>query len=191
MVAGIRTPEPIDADERSSSPRPTRQPLDTIRPARGALPRRAGHRVHDRGGEALHPPDADGQGTAAAALAPGGRQVDAGLISKEEAVGRSIPRSSTSRCTRRSTPRQRWEVVAKGLNASPGGRLQARSSSTPTRPRNGARRARSVILVRWETTPDDFHGMVAGRRDPHRPRRTHLARRRRRAWDGHALRHRL
>ena len=45
-----------------------------------------------------------------------------------------------------------------------------------------------MILVRCETTPDDIHGMIAARGDPHRPRRDDLARGRRRARDGQAVR---
>ena len=48
VVAGIRTPEPI---ERMGEllPEAYAQLLETIAPARGALPRHAGHRVHGRG----------------------------------------------------------------------------------------------------------------------------------------------
>ena len=34
------------------------------------------------------------------------------------------------------------------------------SSSTPTRPRIEGGPARASILVRWETTPDDIHGLI-------------------------------
>ena len=48
-----------------------------------------------------------------------------------------------------------------------------------------------VILVRWETTPDDIHGLIAGAGRPHRARRHDVARRGRRARDGQAVRRRL
>ena len=69
-------------------------------------------------------------------------------------------------------------------------RRAAGSSSTPTRP-SSARRPGPVILVRWETTPDDIHGMIAAAGDPHRARRHDLARGGRRARDGQAVRRRL
>ena len=63
----------------------------------------------------------------------------------------------------------------------------AGSSSTPTRPSSAAR-PEPVILVRFETTPDDIHGMIAAAGDSHRARRHDLARGRRRARDGEAVR---
>src|ERR671914_156605 len=52
------------------------------------------------------------------------------------------------------------DVAAKGLNASPGaasGGIVLDADSAETRGKNGT----PVILVRWETTPDDIHGMIA------------------------------
>ena len=48
-----------------------------------------------------------------------------------------------------------------------------------------------MILVRWETTPDDIHGMIAAQGDPHGPRRHDVARSGRRARDGQAVRRRV
>ena len=72
VVAGIRTPEPI---ERMNEllPEAYAQLLDDDPPARGALPRHAGHRVHGRGGEALPAPDADGEADRGGGAAGGGR----------------------------------------------------------------------------------------------------------------------
>jgi pyruvate,orthophosphate dikinase len=50
-------------------------------------------------------------------------------------------------------------VVAKGLNASPGAASGAIVFDADTAEERG-KAGESVILVRWETTPDDFHGMV-------------------------------
>ena len=60
VVAGIRTPEPIER-MREHMPQAVRAARRDARPARGALPRSAGHRVHGRGGDAVHPADAHGQ----------------------------------------------------------------------------------------------------------------------------------
>jgi pyruvate,orthophosphate dikinase len=52
------------------------------------------------------------------------------------------------------------EVVAHGLNASPGaasGKIVFDADTAAERGKNGD----NVILVRWETTPDDIHGMIA------------------------------
>jgi pyruvate,orthophosphate dikinase len=56
-------------------------------------------------------------------------------------------------------PNASLEVVAKGLNASPGaasGGIVFDADSAVERAKSGP-----VILVRWETTPDDIHGMIA------------------------------
>ncbi len=88
--------------------------------------------------------------------------VDEGLISREEAVVADRPGAarpapaSDDRPGRGARGRSR-----KGLNASPGRGERRRSSSTPTRPRSAAKAGEPVILVRWETTPDDIHGMIA------------------------------
>ena len=49
--------------------------------------------------------------------------------------------------------------MAKGLNASPGAASGAIVFDADTAEERG-KAGESVILVRWETTPDDFHGMV-------------------------------
>jgi pyruvate,orthophosphate dikinase len=56
-------------------------------------------------------------------------------------------------------PTADWDVVAKGLNASPGaaaGKIVLDADTAEQRGKAGE----SVILVRWETTPDDIHGLV-------------------------------
>src|SRR5207302_4235754 len=56
-------------------------------------------------------------------------------------------------------PAADWEVAAKGLNASPGassGKIVLDADTAEQRGKAGE----SVILVRWETTPDDIHGLV-------------------------------
>src|SRR5438876_9882831 len=52
-----------------------------------------------------------------------------------------------------------FEVAAKGLNASPGaasGKIVFDADTAEERGKAGE----SVILVRWETTPDDIHGLI-------------------------------
>ena len=54
-------------------------------------------------------------------------------------------------------------MAAKGLNASPGAASGEVVFDADTAEERG-RAGESVILVRWETTPDDIHGMIATRR---------------------------
>ena len=128
--------------------------------------------------------------TAAAALKAAVDMVDEGLISKEEAVARIDPAQLDQllhpmldpNAESRSSPGPE-RLAGRGIGR---GRLRRRHG----RERGAA--GESVILVRWETTPDDFHGhasQAAG--DPDRARRADLARGRRRARDGQALRRRL
>jgi pyruvate,orthophosphate dikinase len=56
-------------------------------------------------------------------------------------------------------PTADWEVAAKGLNASPGAACGKIVLDADTAEERGAA-GESVILVRWETTPDDIHGLI-------------------------------
>jgi pyruvate,orthophosphate dikinase len=98
--------------------------------------------------------------TAAAALKAAVDMVDESLISREEAVARIDPGQLDQLLHPRIDPDTNYEVVAKGLNASPGaasGGIVFDADTAEDRGRNGD----AVILVRWETTPDDIHGMIA------------------------------
>ncbi len=71
------------------------------RPARGALPRPAGHRVHGRGGDALPPADAHGQADGRGGAARRRRRWSTRGSSRARRRSRaSIRPSSTSSCTR-------------------------------------------------------------------------------------------
>jgi pyruvate,orthophosphate dikinase len=55
-------------------------------------------------------------------------------------------------------PTADWEVAARGLNASPGAAIGAIVLDPDTAEQQG-KAGEQVILVRWETSPDDIHGM--------------------------------
>ena len=98
--------------------------------------------------------------TAAAALKAAVQMVDEGLITREEAVARIDPGQLDQLLHPRIDPSASYEVAARGLNASPGaasGGIVFDADTAEERRRNGD----AVILVRWETTPDDIHGMIA------------------------------
>ena len=158
VVAGIRTPEPI---ERMGEllPEPYAQLLDTVR-------RLEEHyrdvqdiefTVEDSTLYLLQTRTA--KRTAAAALKSAIEMADEGLITKEEAVARIDPAQLDQLLHPRIDPGAEVEVVAKGLNASPGAASGAIVFDADTAEERG-KAGESVILVRWETTPDDFHGMV-------------------------------
>ena len=59
-------------------------------------------------------------------------------------------------------PKADFEVAAKGLNASPGAATGKVVLDADTAEDKG-KRGEDVILVRWETTPDDIHGLIEAR----------------------------
>src|SRR4051812_19197613 len=99
--------------------------------------------------------------TAAAAVKIATDMVAEGLISEQEAVGRIEPAQVDQLLRDQFDPnaRQTAKRVAKGLNASPGaavGRAVFDADDAVARVERGEK----VILVRVETSPDDFHGMA-------------------------------
>jgi len=101
-----------------------------------------------------------GKRTAAAALRMATDMVTEGLIDRREAVLRIQPAQLDQLLHPQFDPQARYEVLAKGLNASPGaavGRVAFTADDAEARAAAGER----VILVRPETSPDDLHGMIA------------------------------
>ena len=74
----------------------------------------------------------------------------------------SSRRTSTSCCATSSTrrPRRRAKSITAGLNASPGAAV-GKAVFDADRAAEMAQQGEKVILVRIETSPDDFHGMAA------------------------------
>ncbi len=100
-----------------------------------------------------------GKRTARAALRAAVEMVGEGLISKEEAVARIDPAQLDQLLHPMIDPDATIEVVAQGLNASPGaasGAIVLDADAAEERGKAGD----AVILVRWETTPDDIHGII-------------------------------
>ena len=103
-----------------------------------------------------------GKRTAAAALRAAVEMVDEGLISKEEAVARIDPGQLDQLLHPRIDPAAKIEVATRGLNASPGAASGAIVLDADTAEERG-KAGEDVILVRWETTPDDIHGLIQAR----------------------------
>src|SRR6476469_7787284 len=97
--------------------------------------------------------------TAAAAIKCAVDMTAEGLIEREEAVARIDPAELDQLLHPRLDPDAEFEVAAQGLNASPGaacGKIVLDADSAAERGKAGE----AVILVRWETTPDDIHGLI-------------------------------
>ena len=102
-------------------PRSTPRLLGDPAHARAPLRRHAGHRVHGRGGAPLHAADAQRQAARAGGRALRRRRRRARACSPARRRSRrSTPARSTRCCTRRSTRTPSYEVVARGVAASPG-----------------------------------------------------------------------
>jgi pyruvate,orthophosphate dikinase len=88
--------------------------------------------------------------------------VDEGLISREEAVARIDPGQLDQLLHPMIDPDAKVDVAAQGLNASPGAATGAIVLDADTAEDRG-KAGEEVILVRWETTPDDIHGLIHAR----------------------------
>ena len=103
-----------------------------------------------------------GKRTAAAALRIAMEMVEEGLIDRTEAVRRLAPQQLDQLLHPIIDGAVRATPIAAGLPASPGAASGHAVFDPDTAERRGAA-GESVILVREETTPEDFHGMVAAR----------------------------
>src|ERR687885_255774 len=160
VVAGIRTPQPLD-EMRSRLPAAFEQLLETMRRLE----------EHYRDMQDIEFTVEDGRlyllqtraakRTAAAALKAAVEMVEEGLISRDEAVARIDPAQLDQLLHPRIDPDAAFDVATRGLNASPGAASGKIVFDADTAAERGQHE--DVILVRWETTPDDIHGMIAAK----------------------------
>jgi pyruvate,orthophosphate dikinase len=156
VVAGTRTPQPL-AELHGRLPEAYDQLLETI----AALER------HYRDMQDIEFTIEEGRlyllqtrtakRTAAAAIKCAVDMTAEGLIEREEAVARIDPAQLDQLLHPRLDPDAEFEVAAHGLNASPGAACGKIVLDSPTAEERG--KSEPVILVRWETSPDDFPGM--------------------------------
>ena len=158
VVAGIRTPQPL-AQLRERLPEAYDQLLETM----------TGLERHYRDMQDIEFTVEEGRlyllqtrtakRTAAAAITCAVDMTAEGLIEREEAVTRIDPAQLDQLLHPRLDEDAKFEVAAQGLNASPGaasGKIVLDADSAAERGKAGE----AVILVRWETTPDDIHGLI-------------------------------
>mgnify|MGYP000395099591 FL=1 len=100
-----------------------------------------------------------GKRTAAAAVKIAVDMVEEGLINKEEAVLRVEPKQVEQLLHRQIDPDTRFDVLTKGLPASPGAASGMVIFDADEAEKLGEE-GQKVILVRPETTPDDIHGII-------------------------------
>jgi pyruvate, orthophosphate dikinase len=101
----------------------------------------------------------NGKRTAAAAMRTAAEMVAEGLITKEEALQRVDPSQLDQLLHPRLDPKAAYTVLATGLGASPGAAVGRVVFDANDAEEKGSR-GEKVILVRWETNPDDIHGLI-------------------------------
>ncbi|HEY8013209.1 MAG TPA: pyruvate, phosphate dikinase, partial [Dongiaceae bacterium] len=100
-----------------------------------------------------------GKRTAAAAVRVAREMVDEGVIDRSTALLRVDPGQLDQLLHPAIDPSAPREVLTRGLNASPGAAVGAVVFDADTAEERG-KAEQAVILVRWETTPDDIHGVL-------------------------------
>ncbi len=159
VVAGIRTPNPI-SQLREELP----EVYDQFVSITGLLERHY-HDMQDveftiERGKLWMLQTRTGKRTGAAAVRVAVEMVQEELIDKATAVRRVTPEQLDQLLHPTVDPNAETTVLATGLPASPGA-AQGRVVFDPDEAEEMARDGAQVILVRQETSPDDFHGMVA------------------------------
>jgi pyruvate,orthophosphate dikinase len=161
VVAGIRTPEPIDR-MRERMPGAFAQLAETLERVESHYRDMQDVEFTVEEGELYLLQTRTGKRTAAAALRIAVEMVDETLISREEAVARIDPSQLDQLLHPMIDPKAKIEIAARGLNASPGAASGAIVLDADTAEERG-KAGEEVILVRWETTPDDIHGLIEAR----------------------------
>jgi pyruvate,orthophosphate dikinase len=161
VVAGIRTPEPI-AEMKRALPDAFEQLLATMRRLEEHYRDMQDIEFTVEDGSLYLLQTRSAKRTAAAALKSAVDMVEEDLISREDAVARIDAGQLDQLLHPMIDPSASVDVIAQGLNASPGaasGEIVFDADTAAERGSNGD----DVILVRWETTPDDIHGMIAAK----------------------------
>ena len=158
VVAGIRTPEPLDR-MRERLPEAFAQLVATMERLERHYRDMQDIEFTVESGRLYLLQTRTAKRTAAAALKCAVDMVAEGLISREEAVARIDPAQLDQLLHPMIDPQADYDVACRGLNASPGAASGAIVFDADTAAERGSA-GESVILVRWETTPDDIHGMI-------------------------------
>jgi pyruvate, orthophosphate dikinase len=161
VVAGIRTPEPIER-MRELLPASYEQLVEALDRLEEHYREMQDIEFTVEEGTLYLLQTRTGKRTARAALRIAVEMTDEGLISREEAVARIDPGQLDQLLHPMIDPAATLDVVATGLNASPGAASGAIVLDADLAEQRG-RAGEDVLLVRWETTPDDIHGLIHAR----------------------------
>jgi pyruvate,orthophosphate dikinase len=158
VVAGVRTPRPIDELEREM-PAAHRELRDITTRLEQHYRDVQDFEFTIQEGRLYLLQTRTGKRTAQAAVRIAVDMVNEGLITKEEAILRVDPASLDQMLHPRLDPKAKLDVIATGLAASPGAAVGQAVFDADTAAEKG--KSVKVILIRKETTPDDIHGMDA------------------------------
>jgi pyruvate,orthophosphate dikinase len=167
VVAGIRTPQPINRAKATTLP-----PMEEVMPEcyKQLASIRAILEKHYKDmqdieftiekGKLFMLQTRNGKRTAPAAIKIAVDMVTEGLIDEKTAVKRVAPSQLDQLLHPSLDPKAVKNIIAKGLPASPGA-VSGMVVFTADEAESEAKTGRKVILVRVETSPEDIHGMHA------------------------------
>ncbi|HVP23750.1 MAG TPA: pyruvate, phosphate dikinase [Conexivisphaerales archaeon] len=159
VVAGIRTPQPIDTLQQYL-PQAFAEFLEISSKLEGYFKDMQDIEFTIERGKLYMLQTRTGKRTAQAAVQIATDMVEEGLISKEEAIGRIDPAQFEQLLHKQIDPSYKGVPIAQGLAASPGA-ASGRAVFTVEEAVKARERGEAVILVRPETAPEDISGMVA------------------------------
>ena len=160
VVAGIRTPQPIDT-LKEVMPEIYKQLIDTVKTLDHNYKDMQDVEFTIENGRLFFLQTRNGKRTAASAINVAVDLVEEGLITKEEAIMRIEPKQLDQLLHPKFEDKALKEatVLTKGLPASPGagsGKIYFTAEDALEASKTGEK----VILVRQETSPEDIEGMV-------------------------------
>ena len=158
VVAGIRTPRPL-IEMKEVLPQAYGELVDTMHKMETHYRDMQDMEFTVENGKLYMLQTRNGKRTAAAALKVASDLVDEGLIDKEEAVRRIEPDQLDQLLHPAIDPGQSATPITKGLPASPGAAVGAAVFDADTAAERGEA-GEPVVLIRFETTPDDIHGVL-------------------------------
>jgi pyruvate,orthophosphate dikinase len=170
VVAGIRTPQPINEASRHQNgeklpsleqvmPRPYRELVRAYQKLEKHYRDMQDIEFTIERGVLYMLQTRNGKRTAAAAMKIAVDMVREKLISKDEAIARIQPDQLDQLLHPRIDPKAQKKVIARGLPASPGAASGQIVFDPDTAEHWKTDLGRKVILVRSETSPEDIHGM--------------------------------
>jgi len=158
VVAGIRTPRPLEEME-AVLPEAYRELIDTMNKMEAHYKDMQDMEFTIENGKLYLLQTRSGKRTAAAALKVVSDLVAEGVIDKAEAINRIEPAQLDQLLHPAIDPKHGKAPIAKGLPASPGAAVGEVVFDADTAAERGAK-GEPVVLVRFETTPDDIHGVI-------------------------------